>query len=97
MTRTIDKFVIGFCKDCLSVLKDYDRLLHTNLQETKFPTFYKYDVKGVSVYSVTEPILKFIIFTSLCRKYQIWPEGGFYKGRELLDIALFSKPVGSIG
>lgn len=67
-----------------------------NLLQTKYPSFYKYDAKGISVYSVTEPILKFIIFSSLCLKYQIWPESSFYNSKELLDIALFSKPIKNI-
>lgn len=92
-----DKFVIGFCDDCIGVLKEYDAEIKKNLLESEYTDFYKYDTKGIGVYSITEPILKFLIFGKLCRKYQIWPEqSASYRGRKILDIALYSKRVKDI-
>lgn len=96
MSNTIDKYVIQFCQDSLKVLKKYNNKINHNLSESEYKEFYKYDSKGVAIYSITEPILKFIIFSELCKKYQIWPEGNFYNGKKLLDIGLFSKTVKNI-
>lgn len=92
-----DQYVINFCKDCLEVLRKQDEELRNNLANSQYALFYKYDNKGINVYSITEPILKFFIFSSLCSKYQIWPEGNaFYKDKQLLDLALFSQRIENI-
>ena len=96
MSKRVDKYVVDFCNDCLNVLQEYDVKLRKNLLDSEFKIFYKYDSKGLAVYSITEPILKFLIFSSLCYKYQIWPESSFYKGKQLLDIALFTRRINNI-
>jgi len=97
MATKIDKFVIEFSQKALDVVKDYDSNIHHNFKNSLYKKFYKYDNKGIFVYSITEPILKFLIFTELCKEYQIWPEGTFYEdSRKLLDFALFYKEIEDI-
>jgi hypothetical protein len=60
-----------FGEDCLRVLKEYDNTLYNNLMQSQYPEFYRLDSKGIGVYSITQPILKFIIFSSLCKEYQL--------------------------
>ena len=91
-----DKYITSFCKDCITVLQKHDAEIRENLLGSDHASFYKYDNKGIGLYSITEPILKFLIFADLCQKYQIWPEGTFYRGRNLLDIAMYSKKVENI-
>lgn len=94
--KNSDKLLVEFCNDCLEALKTYDNTIYENIHHTVYPEFYRNDVKGIGIYSVTEPILKFIIYSSLCSKYQMWPESSFYKEKELLDIAMFSDEVNDI-
>lgn len=86
----VDEYAMVFCEDCLRVLKEYDEMLYNNLIQSQYPEFYRLDSKGIGVYSITEPILKFIIFSSLCKEYQLWPESPFYKGMKHLDLAMCS-------
>lgn len=87
----IDSFVKAFCSDSLRAISDYDSLINNNLKKSIHKDFYADDVKGIGIYSVTEPIIKFLIYTNLCSKYQMWPEVTFYKNTKLLDLALFHK------
>lgn len=87
-----DQYVINFCKDCLEVLRKQDEEIREKLVTSQCASFYKYYNKGINVYSITEPILKFFIFSSLCGKYQIWPEvNEYYKGKQFLDFAMYSQ------
>ena len=89
MNKNPDSFVKQFCEDSLKVLKGYDEQINKNLTISAYKDDYNYP-KGLAVYSMTEPILKFMIFSGLCKDYLIFPEAvEFYKGRELLDLALF--------
>lgn len=86
----VDIYVKGFCAECLEVLRYYDNKIRENLVNSINNDFYEYMTKGISVWSITEPILKFLIFSSLSKKYMIWPEvGEYYNDRKLLDLALY--------
>lgn len=89
----MDQYVSAFCKDCMDVLKKHDEEIRNNLLTSEHASFYEYDRKGIGVGSITEPIVKFMIFGDLCKKYPIWPECSRYYGdsRKILDIALFAK------
>lgn len=94
--KSTEELMIEFCNDSLEALKNYDNTIYENISQSLYPEFYRKDVKGIGIYSITEPILKFIIYSSLCSKYQMWPESSFYKDKELLDIAMFSDVVDDI-
>jgi hypothetical protein len=90
----IDGFVVDFCKESMAVLEYFDTKTRENLENSEFKDFYKYDIKGIGVRSITELILKFLIFSSLCKSYQLWPETSqFYKDRKILDLALFKRKI----
>lgn len=90
MTK-IDKYVIDFCNDALNALKNCNENLGGNLKSTKYKSYYNEFPKGIFVRSLTEPILKFIIFLQLCCNHKMFPEAyGFYNGRQLLDLAIQS-------
>lgn len=89
MSNIVDKYMKEFSNECLEVLKTYDQRIRDNLTLTEHKDFYGF-AKGIAVYSITEPIIKFLIFSSLCKQYMIWPEvGEFYKDRKYLDLALY--------
>ena len=89
MQEILDKYMKEFCNESLEVLKTYDQRIRDNLLLNENKDFYSFP-KGLTVWSITEPILKFLIFSSLCKKYMIWPEAGeFYKEKKFLDLALF--------
>ncbi len=89
MSTIVDKYMKEFSNECLEVLKTYDQRIRDNLTLTVHKDFYGF-AKGIAVYSITEPIIKFLIFSSLCKQYMIWPEvGEFYKDKKYLDLALY--------
>jgi len=49
-----------------------------------------YEWQGLGAYSITEPILKWLIYTTLCDKYCMWPEHSV--NGKLLDLGLSMKP-----
>ena len=89
----MDQYVSAFCTDCMGVLKKYDEKIRNNLLTSEHASFYENDNKGIAVGSITEPIVKFMIFSDLCKKYPIWPECSSYYGDsgKILDIALYAK------
>ena len=89
MSDIVDVYMKGFCNECLEVLRIYDQRIMDNMTLTDHKDFYGF-AKGIAVYSITEPILKFLIFSSLCKQYMIWPEAcEFYKHGKYLDLALY--------
>jgi hypothetical protein len=91
VSKKIDEYVKEFCIDSLKALKEYDEKLKTNIEGSKYQKFYSDFPRGIFIRSITEPVLKFIIFSSLCKKHKMFPEAsGYYKGKQLLDLALSS-------
>ena len=90
MPITYDETMRAFIKDVKVVLQEKDAYIRNKfLNSPEVNGFYKDRGKGIATWSVTEPILKFIIFTELCDKYKMRPEDSTYKSSELLDLALF--------
>ena len=93
--KDVDLLMERFCQDALSELKSYDRKLRNKLirgEETATTHgFYTNFPKGISIYGVTEPIIKWLIFTGLCDKYcmntEYWTSDG-----KFLDLALSVNP-----
>lgn len=91
MISKIDSYLIDFCKDCLSALKEQDQVIKNNFESSIYKEYYKGFPKGLYVRSITEPILKFMIFSSLSRKHRMFPEDSdCYEGQQLLDLAIYS-------
>lgn len=85
-----DTLMTEFLRDAKTVLQEKDKYIRTKfLNSPEVDGFYKERAKGIATWSITEPILKFIIFTELCDKYKMRPEDCTYKNSELLDLALF--------
>lgn len=85
-----DRFMKRFLGDVSSVLQERDEYIRNKfLNSPDAAEFYKDRVKGIFTWSVTEPILKFLIFTELCDKYKMRPEDNTYKDSKLLDLSLF--------
>ena len=83
-----------FCQEALTELNSYDTKLRNRIirGETGNPgNFYSYHQKGLSIYSITEPIIKWLIFTSLIDRYCMLPEHWTSSGK-YLDMALYSYP-----
>lgn len=87
----IDKFMQEFCKDSIRALRKEDKILKENFEKTRYKSFYSDFSKGIYFRSMTEPILKYIIFKELIKKHKMWPEAGwFYKDRSVLDLGISS-------
>jgi len=72
VTAHINKFVMEFLEDCTIALEKWDLDVRMKILNSSYAnTFYSEFWKGIGVWSITEPIIKFIIFTDLCGKYQI--------------------------
>ena len=85
-----DKYVEAFCKDAIKVIKQYNSEIYARLERKAVKEFYAEDWKGIGIYSITEPILKWIIFSNLCHKYRMSPEcSNFYADGKLLDLCLY--------
>lgn len=85
-----DVFMAEFLRDARTVLQEKDKYIRGKfLKSPEIDGFYKERAKGIATWSITEPILKFIIFTELCDKYKMRPEDTTYKSSELLDLSLF--------
>ncbi|MBK5261715.1 MAG: hypothetical protein JJE17_03965 [Peptostreptococcaceae bacterium] len=89
----IDSFMCDFCDDAINVLKKYDSQINTKMLSGPNKNFYKYDAKGIGAWSITEPILKYLIYTNLVDKYKMLPERDFYGDKRLLDLAIFYKDI----
>ena len=91
----VNQLMERFCQDALTELKTYDRKLRNRLikgEETgNTGKFYSDYPKGLSIYSITEPIIKWLIYTNLCDRYCMWPELQTSNGK-FLDLALFLDP-----
>lgn len=85
-----DTLMTEFLRDAKTALQEKDKYIRRKfLNSPEVDGFYKERAKGIATWSITEPILKFIIFTELCDKYKMRPEDCTYKSSELLDLALF--------
>ena len=88
--RRCDDAAINFVRDVKQVLCEKDAYIRGKfLNSPELNGFYKDRYKGITTWSVTEPILKFIIITELCDKYKLLPEDRGYEGRQLLDLSLY--------
>lgn len=87
----LDKYMCSFCNDAIKALKKYDEEIKQNIMGSEYQLYYSEFPKGIYVRSLTEPILKFILFTKLCNSHKMLPEAyGFYPGKQLLDLAIQS-------
>lgn len=83
-----------FLDDCAEALKGRDVALRTKLLNSAYSKgFYNNFWKGLGIRSITEPIIKFLIFSELCSKYQIISEDNSYNDSKLLDLALYIEPI----
>jgi len=93
--NNVEQFMVCFCQDALSELKTYDRKLRNKfiIGEKTGNTggFYNDYPKGLSIYSITEPIIKWLIYTNLCDRYCMRTEFLTSYGK-YLDLALSLKP-----
>lgn len=88
-----DEIILGGCtiNDAIEVLQNYDLQIRKKMLNGNNKNFYIYDAKGIGVYSITEPIIKFLIYTNLSDKYRMLSERTFYEDKKILDLALFYK------
>ena len=85
------EFVHKFAKDAVFALQKHDSLLRIKLQRPEVKDFYYDEFEGIGIWSITEPILKYIIFSDLCDIYYMQSEyGDYYGSAEKLDLALFN-------
>ena len=93
--KDVEQFIVNFCQDALSGLKSFDRKMRnkfTKGEETGATSkFYKGYLKGISIYSITEPIIKWLIYTNLCDRYCMRTEHLTDDGK-YLDLALSINP-----
>ena len=90
MKKNHEQLIKEFCDDCLFVLKEYDEKIREKIINGVCADFYNNDYKGIGLYSVTEPILKYLIFTNLLDKYFMWSEyAGYYENGQLLDMGIY--------
>lgn len=94
MNKNFKSNMSEFCNHALDVLKKYDKNIKSRLVKGDYSDFYSYDWKGIGIYSTTEPILKYLIFTNLLDKYRMWSEmSDYYKDSKengkLLDLGLY--------
>lgn len=91
----VDEKFKEFCGDSLNVLKKYDEDIRNRIISGNVKEFYKLDHKGILLNSITEPILKYLIYSNLCNKYMMWSESPAYKTSEHLDLAIYLEPTKS--
>ena len=85
--------VAEFVRDAAEVLERHDERVYMNVLKSQHQDFYSEDWKGLGIGGVTEPIVRFLITSELCRKYRIWPEWQYRNGsKQRADIALFFGP-----
>ena len=89
----VTKFMENFCSDALKELNSYDTKFRNRIIKgyKLSKNFYQNYPKGLGIYSVSEPIIKWIIYTNLIDRYCMLPERKTRTGK-YLDLALYSKP-----
>lgn len=80
--------ILDFCKDVKNALMEQDRFMFQKMTHEKVSIFYESDWRGLGFFSITEPILKYIIVSKLTDKYLMWSEYKYKKSKKLLDLAL---------
>ena len=89
----VDRLMKQFVTDACAALKSYDNFLYRNLRNSdeRVREFYEEDEwKGLGVWGITEPIIRFLISSALCRKYRIWPEHKYPgRTRRRADLTLY--------
>lgn len=85
-----DKLVNQFFDDVKMILEKEDLCIRNKFIKSELASnFYKDRWKGIGTWSITEPIIKFIIFKELCDKYKIRPEDNAYNNSKFLDLAIY--------
>ena len=87
----MDNIAYEFFDDFAIVLKKWNHRINSNIAFSIHDQFYKgYENTGISIWSITEPVLKFLAFYELCIKYKIRLEDHVYGDTtKLMDISLF--------
>ena len=80
--------VINFCEDVKSILMEQDRYLYSQMMNEDVSKFYESDLRGLGLFSTTEPNIKYLIISKLCHKYMMWSEKKYDSSRKLLDLAI---------
>jgi hypothetical protein len=79
-----------FVEESKKALKSYDERIYQNLTQSECEAFYDQEWKGIGVWGIAEPILRFIIFTELCTKYRLVSEYQYDDGSTCrADLALY--------
>ncbi|MDT3429259.1 hypothetical protein J2Z22_004860 [Paenibacillus forsythiae] len=87
-----ERFIKSFLIDVKNSLIKWDELIRNNYMDSMYKdNFYKEYGKGLDTWSVTEPILKFLIYIELLKKYKIRPEDHAYNDNKMLDFALYTE------
>ena len=85
-----DKMMIDFVRECKKALKTYDKHIYEKLTKSKCRDFYDEEWKGIGIWGISEPILRFIISTELCGNYRIVPEYQYDDGSTCrADLVLY--------
>lgn len=84
-----DKLMKEFVKKSKHALKDYDRLIYENIKKTEHKRFYEKEGKGLWVLGITEQVVRFLIYTQLCKKYRILPERQYENSRCRADLVIY--------
>ncbi|MCR8644453.1 hypothetical protein NV379_17500 [Paenibacillus sp. N1-5-1-14] len=87
-----DTFMRTFLLDMKQALMNWDERIRAQYLSSPYKdTFYKDYYKGIGTWSVTEPIIKFLVYVELLPKYKIRPEDYAYSNKKILDLALYTK------
>jgi hypothetical protein len=85
-----DEMMKNFVRESKEVLQTYDKYIYGKLTTSKCEDFYNEEWKGIGVWGIAEPILRFIISTELCGNYRIVPEYQYDDGSKCrADLVLY--------
>ncbi|GMK41272.1 hypothetical protein PCCS19_43280 [Paenibacillus sp. CCS19] len=87
---TINEFMQAFFQDFKDALVKWDLVIRDNFMSSDHKdTFYSNYGKGLDTWSITEPIIKFLAYTELCKVYKIRPEDHAYNDGRMLDYSVY--------
>lgn len=83
-----DEHVLKFLEDAINILKEYDREIYGKLSYSKHDSMIGW--KGIGKWSITEPVIKFLIYLGLCEKYILYPEKPYsIDPKKHMDLAIY--------
>ncbi len=85
-----DRLMVEFVARSKDALRNYDRMIYRNLRKSKNKDFYQEEWKGIGILGITEPFLRFLISSELCKTYRIRPERQYDDGSKFrADLGIY--------